>query len=94
MISVEAGVWQDGNWVRASKCPLCGGKMRFRTSFSVIRDYEIGDDGSRSETPCEAYRSETDYIVWCTKCLSRWIADYVGVFDKVVLIRNEEDEDG
>ena len=78
----------NGDWMLASKCPHCGGRMTVSVFYSYSRDYIIGRNGQpnmRSKKSCDGPMDA--YVVRCNWCNSTWDEEDTNITERGIFIR-------
>ena len=81
-------VKQMADWILASRCPHCGGRMTAMEHFALTHDYRVRLDGRPSQRFSRSPEGPLDCItVLCEKCRTVWDSDHAawdadGIFIK------------
>ena len=80
----------SSNWILASECPHCGGRMCLNSYYSFSRDYCIGKNGKAHKQSKKSPEGPMDVsTAFCKNCGIMWDANNTMVDNGFVYILGE-----
>ena len=80
------------DWILASRCPHCGGRMTAMEHFALTHDYRVRLDGRPSRRFSRSAEGPPDCItVFCEKCRTAWDADHAIWDEDGIFIKGDGD---
>lgn len=84
----------NGEWVLASKCPHCGGRMTVSAFYSYSLDYVIRRNGQPYKRGKKSSDGPMDaHVVSCNDCNRTWDEGNMNITASGVFIRGKGDRD-